>query len=475
MLIGVLGLARSGRAAAELALSRGHQVFASDAGDSPELREAADAVRALGGEAETGGHTVERLAECTLLVVSPGIAPTAPVLMDARLDSVRRVSELEFAFWHLRAPVIAVTGTNGKTTTTALTAHLLRAAGRIAPAAGNIGLALSEVAQDPEAPDWVVVEASSFQLAGTETFAPRIGMVTNLSPDHLDRYASVEAYYADKARLFANAEATSSWILNGWQPEVLALADGVAGRRLYVWAGDAPEARGETPDPESGLDGGYVADGRLKARLDGRELDLVGADQLRLLGRHNQANALFAALAALVAGAEPEAIRQGLMSFAPLPHRLQPVADVGGVLWINDSKATNLDSTRVALRSMTRPTVLLLGGRHKGEPYTHLLPEIRQHVKAVIGFGEAAPVVEADLRHHIPVERVNGAFAEALERAAAQSAPGDVVLLSPACSSYDMFRDYEDRGEQFQRMVLTRAGEMEDSGGPERSGDDHAA
>ena len=223
-LVGVLGLARSGRAAAELALSAGARVFGSDGGDSAAVWEAAEAIRRAGGEAEVGRHSVERLAECDVLVVSPGIPPTAPVLVDPRLAGVPQVSELEFAFQHLRSPVIAVTGTNGKTTTAALTAHLLEAAGLDAPAAGNIGLALSEVARREQAPDWVVVEASSFQLAGIRTFAPRIGVVTNLSPDHLDRYPSLEAYYADKARLFENATPESRWVLNGDQAEVLALA-----------------------------------------------------------------------------------------------------------------------------------------------------------------------------------------------------------------------------------------------------------
>src|SRR5690606_25340617 len=200
----ILGLARSGRAAAELALRAGYRVYASDAGDSPALRAAAEAVRRAGGEAEVGGHSAEKIAACDSIVVSPGIPPTARILNDPAVAAVPRVSELEFAFRFLDAPVAAETGTNGKTTTTALASHLLRTAGLDAHAAGNIGLALSVVARRDEAPDWVVVEASSSQLADTETFAPRIGVVTNLAPDHLDRCATVEAYYADEARLFEN-------------------------------------------------------------------------------------------------------------------------------------------------------------------------------------------------------------------------------------------------------------------------------
>ncbi|HEX7049157.1 MAG TPA: UDP-N-acetylmuramoyl-L-alanine--D-glutamate ligase [Longimicrobiales bacterium] len=443
--IGVLGLARSGRAAAELALAAGERVFASDAGDSPELRAAAEAVRRAGGEAEVGGHSVDSLAACDLLVVSPGIPPTAAVLEEPRIRALPRVSELEFAFRRLRCPVVAVTGTNGKTTTTALASHLLEAAGLSAPAAGNIGLALSEVALREPPPDWVVVEASSFQLADIDTFAPRIGVLTNLSPDHLDRYPSVAAYYGDKARVFENATAESVWVLNGEQPEAVALA-GVAPGRRYLF-----RVNGE---PAAGEEGGYVAEtGELRLRLGGADVALVGADELQLLGAHNRANALAAAVAAVAAGASVDAVREGLRSFRALAHRLEPVAERDGVLWINDSKATNLASTRVALRSMTRPTVLLLGGRHKGEPYTGLLPELRSAVKVVIAYGEAAAQVVSDLGAQIRVERVDGGFEAVVARAAALAEPGDVVLLSPACASFDMFRDYEERGRRFTALA----------------------
>ena len=448
--IGVLGLARSGRAAALLALAAGNRVFASDAGASPALRAAADAVRAAGGEAETGGHDVDRLAACDLVVVSPGIPPSAPVLRELSARGVRCISELEFAFTHLRAPVVAVTGTNGKSTVTALTAHLLQAAGLKAVAAGNIGLALSEVARGEEQPDWVVVEVSSFQLAGIETFAPRIGVVTNLSPDHLDRYPSVEAYYADKAQLFRNATAESRWVLNGEDEAVLRLAGDAPGQRYLFRVRTAPAA---------GERGGWIDEaGELMLRLDDEAVALVRGQELRILGEHNRANALAAALAAALAGADADALREGLRSFRALEHRLEPVVERDGVLWINDSKATNIASTRVALRSMDRPTVLLLGGRHKGEPYTMLEPELGEHVKAVIAYGEAGPIVVADLADRVRVEHVTGTFEEVVARAAELATSGDAVLLSPACASFDMFRDYEERGRRFKELALAGVG-----------------
>jgi len=446
--IGVLGLARSGRAAAELALASGADVYASDAGDTAALREAAGAIRRAGGEAEVGGHAVERLAGCDLIVVSPGIAPTSPVLTDPRLGGVPRVSELEFAYRHLRSPVIAVTGTNGKTTTSSWISHLLESAGLTAPAAGNIGLALSEVARRPgPAPDWIVVEASSFQLAGIETFSPAIGVVTNLAPDHLDRYPSLEAYYADKARLFENATESSIWVLNGEEPDVLALAAGAPGRRLTFRVGSEPGADER---------GGYVSgSGELVLRTDADDVALVHASELRLLGAHNRANALAAALAAYAAGVPIDALRAGLRSFGPLPHRLEPVVERDGVLWINDSKATNVDATRVALRSMTRPTIVLLGGRPKGEAYGALAPALDAHARAVLVYGEAGATIEAELsgRVGVPVERVDGPFEAVVARAASLARPGDAVLLSPACASFDMFRDYEERGRRFRELA----------------------
>ena len=446
--IGVLGLARSGLAAARLALAAGREVYASDAGDSPALRAAADEVRALGGDAEAGAHSVDKLAACELLVLSPGIPPTAAVLREERLAAVPRVSELEYASRHLSGHVIAITGTNGKSTTTALCSQLLGAAGVEAPAAGNIGRALSEVALMRPQPTWVVVEASSFQLADVDTFAPAIGALTNLSPDHLDRYPSVAAYYADKARLFANATEDSRWILSGDDPQVEALLEDAPGRRYYVrvTSTPAPDERGAFLRP----------DGMLALEAGGSEVALVHTDELPLLGAHNVANALFAALAAVLAGADVEGVRRGLRDATPLHHRLEPVGEVDGVLWINDSKATNLSSTRVAIGSMTRPTVLLLGGRHKGEPYAGLLPEIEEHVTAVVAFGEAGERVRADLEGHARVVLVDGGFDKVVEQAAGLARPGDAVLLSPACASYDMFRDYEERGERFAELVRRR-------------------
>ena len=444
--IAVLGLARSGRAAALLGLSRGLDVYASDAADTPAAIEAADAIRAAGGRAETGRHDTDAIAGSDLLVVSPGIPPSVPVLQDARVARVPQVSELEFAARYLRSRVVAVTGTNGKTTVTALIAHLLETAGIDVVAAGNIGLALAEVARHEDQPEVVVVEASSFQLAGVDTFDPEIGVVTNLAQDHLDRYPNTEAYYADKQRLFRNAHPDSRWILNGDDAAVLELAGDARGLRwLFTMNGPLQE----------GQRGAWREGDELAARVEpaAAPVHLGRTDDMALLGAHNHANALAASLAALLVGAPPVLVREGLRTFRPIAHRLEPVIDAGGVMWVNDSKATNLDSARMALRAMERPVVLLLGGRHKGEPYTGLLEEARGRVRVVVAFGEAAPIIVADLGPHLPVVQVRGAFERVLEAAAHEARPGDVVLLSPACSSYDMFADYEERGLRFKELA----------------------
>jgi UDP-N-acetylmuramoylalanine--D-glutamate ligase len=444
--IGVLGLARSGLAAARLALARGARVYASDAGDSNAAREAAERVRKLGGEAETGGHDTGRLAACDRIVLSPGIPPAAPILRDPAIAEVKVVPEIEFAYGLLDSRVIAITGTNGKTTVTGMIERLLCTAGIDAVAGGNIGTALSELALRSPPPAWAVVEVSSFQLARIREFAPEIGVLTNLAPDHLDWYDDVRSYYADKARLFMNARDESRWVLNGEDAAARELPGAARGMRYHF--------RAET-EPAPCEAGGFVGgDGWLTLRLaPDAEERLLHAGELKVLGPHNVANALAAALAARLAGADPAGIAAGLRTFEPPPHRVEPVAERGGVLWIDDSKSTNVASTRVAIRSTGRPTVLLLGGRHKGEPYTELLPDMEGRVRAVVAFGEAGPIVERDLAGHVPLERVEGGFEAVVRRAGEIARPGDVVLLSPACSSFDMFRDYEERGRRFAELA----------------------
>jgi UDP-N-acetylmuramoylalanine--D-glutamate ligase len=442
--IAVLGLAKSGYAVARLLLSIGKEVYASDSGDSSAAKENADKLRSLGAEAVTGGHDLDRIRRASLVVASPGIPPNAPPLIAARESGVTVVGEIEIALRFLGdARIIAVTGTNGKTTTTALVGHLLRALGLDAVDAGNIGTPLAEFALREKKPDWIALEMSSFQLHDTPSIAPAVGVLTNLSPDHLDRYASVSEYYADKALMFANASDESRWILNADDSGVRSMAREARGDKYHFSIQRQADAWYDPPT------GWLILLGDL----------LIERDHLHLIGDHNVANTLAATLAVSVADMNfrsttaRRVMADALKSFKAMPHRLEIVGEFEGVQWINDSKATNVSSTLVAVDGMRRPTILLLGGRHKGEPYTSLATAIRKHVKHVIAYGEAGDEVEKDLTGVVPLDRLDFDFDEVIRRARELAAPGDAVLLSPACSSFDMFKNYEERGARFRQLA----------------------
>lgn len=443
--IAVIGLGRSGIAAARLLAREGGRVYASDAGASALVAQAAADLRAVGITADSGAHDLARIAAASLVVASPGVPPEAPPLAAARAAGVPVVGELEVALHALRGvPYLAITGTNGKSTVTALAAHLLSALGHRAVAAGNIGRALSDVALQDERPDWIALEASSFQLHDTPGIAPTVGVLTNLSPDHLDRYPSVEAYYADKALLYRNDTVASRWVVNADDALARTLGMSAFGTR---WAFSRRE--------------------RLAAaHYDGATDDLVllgepllARGTLPLLGWHNVENVLAALLAVMVADPAHRtptaraALAAAVRTFRGLPHRLELVAERDGVRWINDSKATNVTSARVAIEAMTQPTVVLLGGKHKGEPYTSLVAPLQQHAKLVIAYGEAEGLIAADLGGHVPLVRGGSSFEQIMQRARAAAGPGDAVLLAPACSSFDMFTNYEARGEAFRQRA----------------------
>lgn len=442
--IAVIGLARSGRAVATLLARSGNAVYASDAGRSPEVEATAAVLVGEGVQVDVGAHDLDRIGRASLVVVSPGVPPDAPAITQAHERGIEVVSEVEIALRFLpNASYIAVTGTNGKTTTTAMIEHLLHALGVRAVAAGNIGTPLSEIALQPAPPNWIALEVSSYQLHFTPIIEPTVGVLTNLSPNHLDRYASVEEYYGDKQLLFRNASSASMWVSNADDADsqrLVAGAAGIHGRFSVSRHADACFDRGS---------GSLVVLGE----------ELLSRHEFPLVGDHNVANALCATLAVMLARRDyrgPDALprlAEGLRRFRSLEHRIEAVAEVDEVLWINDSKSTNVASTLVALRGMSQPTVLLLGGRHKGEPYAALAPELRRVVKRVIAYGEAAPEITRDLSGILDVEQGGSDFAKVIERARRAATPGDVVLLSPACSSFDMFENYEERGAEFKRLV----------------------
>lgn len=445
--VAVVGLGRSGEAIARLLRSRHARVYASDSGNSQELQQNADALRAIGVSVDLGSHDVERIARSSCVVVSPGVPPAAEPVAIARDRGTPVVSEVEAALAFLpQLRYIGVTGTNGKSTVTAIAAHLLRGLGVQAEAAGNIGAAVSWLALHAPPPDWAAIELSSFQLHDTPGIRPVVGVLTNLAPDHLDRYPSVDAYYADKGLLFRNATSASRWVVNADDDNVREMTRGVAGVvQRYSAKGRLADAFYDRRGTGGDL---IVLDAPLLARRD-----------LPLLGDHNVGNALAAALAVMIASPDfrtigsRERVAAALRTVKPLPHRLETVGVYNNVAYINDSKATNVASAAVGIASMVRPTILLLGGKHKGEPYGALAGPIRARCRRVLAFGAAAPLILNDLGKEVSIEQVNGDFERVMDRARQLAQPGDAVLLSPACSSFDMFTNYEDRGQRFALLA----------------------
>jgi UDP-N-acetylmuramoylalanine--D-glutamate ligase len=436
----VIGLGRSGVAATRLLRSRGVAVYASDAGSGDGVRRAAEELAALGAAVDVGRHDHGRIARASELILSPGVPPEAAPVQAAMKAHVPVRAEIDLGLEALAdTPYIGVTGTNGKSTVTALVGHLLRSAGRKALAVGNIGTPLTSVAVQSPAPEWLAIEFSSFQLHDTARVNPKAGILTNLSADHLDRYASLQEYYADKRRLFLNAHGGSVWIFNASDPDSVKMMAGIPGQHV-------------------GFSSSIPADGwydRETDRLMLRTTPLLARKDLRLLGDHNVENALAAALAVESTLVSIGVIADGLRTFTALTHRLEPVGELDGVLWINDSKATNVSSTEKAVAAQDRPFVLLLGGRHKGEPYSRLLPLLQGRCRAVVAYGEAKPIVVQDLAGAVKVVEA-GDFESVLQTARSLARPGDAVLLSPACSSYDMFNNYEERGATFRAWVEQR-------------------
>ncbi len=434
--VAVLGMGRSGVAAGKWLAAHGVRVYASDVADGAEVQDGARQLAAAGAEAEAGRHDLERIRAARAVIVSPGVPPDAPPVLAARDAGVEIIAELDLAVQQLGASQLAVvTGTNGKTTTTALLAHLFVTGGLEAEAAGNIGRPLTELASDAAPPQWIAVEVSSFQLHDAPHLAPAIGVVTNLAPDHLDRYPDVAAYYADKRLLFRNATDRSIWVLNADDRAVLDLARGARGARRH-WSLE------ERTDAWLDRDADW---------LMLRDTPLLARGEFGLLGDHNVANGLAAALAAQSAGVGTADIARGLATFRAPPHRLEPVGTARGVTWINDSKATNVSAAAVALKAMASPYVVIMGGRHKGEPYMPLVP-LLEACRAVVAYGEAARLIAGDLSGSVTVERVDR-FDDAVAKAAELARAGDAVLLSPACASFDQFGGFEERGRRFRELV----------------------
>ena len=387
------------------------------------------------------------LPSITVAVLSPGIPLNAPIVRRVQGAGIPVFSEVEVAYRICRAPIVAVTGTKGKSTTTALIGALFTAAGKTAHVGGNIGNALiGETAFAAES-DWVIAEVSSFQLEAIRSFKPRISLITNITPDHLDRYHSMEEYAEAKFRIFANQGPHDTFVGN-LDDEIVRAAPGEDGNRIKaraLWFATEPH-RATTLYLRGGEQIVYAP-----PTGDPRPVDVMNAAEIPLLGRHNVENVMGAILVALAAGLPLEAIREGVRTFRPLGHRLEPVAERDGVQYVDDSKATNPGSVIAAMRSFDRPIVLIAGGKAKGTDFAEMGKVVSSRAKAVVLIGEAADEI-ATVVKRAPVVRA-ASMEEAVEHARAFAEPGDVVLLSPGCASFDMFRSAEHRGQLFANAV----------------------
>jgi UDP-N-acetylmuramoylalanine--D-glutamate ligase len=435
----VVGLARTGIATALFCAERGAHVTATETRTELEIAETAAKLRAAGVVLELGGHRAETFTEQDLIVPSPGVPPMMPALAAARAIGVPVWSEIELAWRFLRGRLICITGSNGKTTTTSLIGHILETAGMPVQVAGNIGTPLISRVDISSDTSFTVVEASSFQLESISAFRPDIAVLLNVTPDHLDRHGSIEAYGNAKARIFENQTAQDAAVINA--DDAVAHQYAPALPRVYWFSRLTRVASGC-----------YLRGDEIVFRCDGTESVLLERKMIGLRGSHNIENVLAAAAAARLAGAEPSAIAEGVRTFAGVEHRIEYVATISGVEYFNDSKATNVDATLKALDAFSGNVLVILGGKDKGSDYRILRQALRSHARMALLIGSAAEKIDAELAGVIPVEHAE-TLARAVEIASRRAQPGDTVLLAPACSSFDQFENYEHRGRVFKQLV----------------------
>ncbi|MFN0171984.1 MAG: UDP-N-acetylmuramoyl-L-alanine--D-glutamate ligase [Bryobacteraceae bacterium] len=431
----VVGMERSGVAAVELLARKGARVTATDVKTLVELPQAAAVIERLGVRFEPQSHEV--FEDADWIVLSPGVPADLPDLGPARARGAVVCGDVELAGLFLRGRRIGITGSNGKTTTTAWTGHLLREAGIPVQVGGNIGAAVSSLVDSSRDDQWNVLELSSFQLETTRTFHCQTASCLNVTPDHLDRHGTFEAYAAAKGMLFATQTASDFAVLNADDPTCAAYAAGARSRPFWF-------SRNTPHRPGAWLDDGTLW-------IEG--LRLISADRIPLRGSHNVENALAAAAMAHLAGASIEAIASGLASFAGVEHRLEHVRTLAGVDYFNDSKATNVDATLKAIDAFAGGLWVILGGKDKGSEYTPLGPPLARKAKAVLLIGAAAAKIAAQLEPYTVLIDA-GTLDQAVHIARDSAVPGDTVLLAPACASFDQFRNYEHRGQVFKQLVM---------------------
>jgi UDP-N-acetylmuramoylalanine--D-glutamate ligase len=438
----VVGLGKSGLAAALFLRRRGALVTVSDVRSAEALAREIPALIEEGIMVETGGHGLLTFRRQDLIVVSPGVPLDTPELAQVKRFGLPVIGELELAARFLKGKTLAVTGSNGKTTTTTLLGEILVAAGLPTLVGGNIGVPVVSLIDQSSEESWSVLEVSSFQLETTEQFHPSIAVILNITPDHLDRHGSFENYCAAKERIFAAQTAGDCLVLNADNPPCVAAAARAAAR-LCWFSVEHPVSQG------AWLEEGFVV---YRPAENAPVESVMPLSGIPLKGAHNVENVLAAVVAARLAGVPAETIRHAIENFQAVEHRLEYVATRNGVEFYNDSKATNVDATAKAIAAFSGGIHLILGGKDKGSPYTVLAPLVRERVSAVYTIGAAAAKIESELRGVVPIYSCQ-TLEKAVAAAASAARPGEVVVLAPACSSYDQFENYEQRGGVFKRLV----------------------
>ena len=442
----VVGLGKSGVASALFLKTHGARVTVSDTKTGDELHSEIPVLLDHGITVETGGHGERTFQGQDLIVVSPGIPLDAPALVQARALGGSVIGELELAARFLRGPIVAITGSNGKTTTTTLTGEIMTAGGFSALVGGNIGTPAIALAERATPESVIVLEVSSFQLETIDSFRPKVAVILNVTPDHLDRHRTFEAYVDAKARILENQQSADSAVLNAADPTCVAMA--ARTKAQVFWFSRQKEVQ----------QGAWVLDGNILFRDGAQQREIMLVAEIPLKGAHNLENVLAAVCAGALMGCAADQIRQAVREFKAVEHRLEYVATIRGVDYYNDSKATNVDATIKALESFPANIHLILGGKDKGSDYTLLNDLLRQRVKRVYTIGAAAAKIESQIRG---VEVVHADTLEnALRKANAVAEPGDVVLLAPACASFDQFNNYEQRGQVFKEIVRALSAEV---------------
>jgi UDP-N-acetylmuramoylalanine--D-glutamate ligase len=446
----IVGMARSGMAAAEFLWKRGARVTLSDSRPTSALESEIRILNERNIRYEAGGHSMELFDSADLIVVSPGVPLSLPVLQNAAQLGKTLIGEIELASRYLRGKVIAITGTNGKTTTTTLIGEILRTGGLPVQVGGNIGTPLVSLVESSAEDTWSVVELSSFQLEAAPTFRPDIAVILNITPDHLDRYASFEAYTQAKLNMFENQVSSDFAVLNHEDPNLQKAAAKI--RSQVFWFSGSHEVQR-----------GTCAVGGQIMFVSGRASEQVmTCNEVPLKGQHNIENVAAAITAARLAGMSSSSISRSVRNFKAVEHRLEPVAEIKGVHFFNDSKATNVDATIKALEAFESGVILILGGRDKGGDFKVLSHLLQQRAKSVILLGEASDKIRTQLAGSVPMAQAHS-MDDAVRLAFQQAAPGNTVLLAPACASFDMFQNYEHRGREFKAAV----GRLQVTGGRE--------